>query len=541
MNSAPQPLDTPPAGTPFKRRRFRRKLLVWAAILALLAWFVLPAERRELPFRAMPSNCIAIAETYGLAFRWRDRMSHPAILATLRLAGVEDPRGDIITPDLHLTLFLLTGRRAVGGYSPSLGPRGLPAFCGASYVGWRYRPMQFLKAIRYIPGLGPLERSEGGSLFLRLGHHPEPGDPVLALDLRDGILLATWSPDPDAVRSLSARLAQDAPPFAPALGGDTPWESPLRQPMRGWVAAIPDAEDGILPLPDILRCSSPAWSGGEIAVEAQSPSAAISSAIAGLLPDDVPLSFDSIPPMEGSCAPLEALPDDPPIAWLPLPRPALDPLLRSLRIRPPDARGDAFLALVSSAHGQKLLGLDTPAIVASLPWTKDESSTATDLAALLSPLPVRTAVSPTGGGRLSVTFPEIPLAKAAGLDLTAERRSGWLTLATSAAAQDNLRRAPVTGDASWRAFWREAATPPRAALCLWADCDALAREYGRIVSLANLAAAFGKDICEPDTLEFLNLLATALGDLAPAGDLRATLSSDAGHSRLRIAFAPHPE
>lgn len=525
------PLMNPSPRMPGKNRRWLG-LGLGALVLVLLAWFARIPEKRELPFRAMPPGCPIVAETLDLARNWHERLANPLAIAAMRIAGVEEPRSIAGDADLEATLRILTGKRAVLGYVPEIGPTRAPAFVGASYVGMRAWPMRVLLAIRHVPGLGPLEQSESGALFLRFSDEDEEDAPVpvLGLDLKDGVLLAAWSTDPDAIRTLAWRAAQDALPVAPVLAGDEPWRTPLQQPVRAWTSTgawLPmDRSDGSLAASHHpVRCAVRRWNRSALEME-------------------VDLRLEDPPggtPLERSCAMLDALPDDPPIAVLALPRRVVEDALRAFRIRLAPAKGDACLALVGSAYGARLLGVDVPSIQASLPWAEDDAATAATLATLWNLFPGAGArVRPSAGSRFAIELADLPIARLAGLDLVAEKRGGWLTAATSASSLDKLRAAPLTGRSVWRKGWQAACANRDAFAYLWLDLPALSKEYERLFALVRLVATFQPDLLDESLLATLQDVSAVSRDLSTSGDLCIAGVRNGDAHRLFLSITPRP-
>ena len=477
--------------------RKKRRAVFWSVTaIALIAVAVLAyyPERAITPFRVMPDECVIVSENLRLAEKWRERISNPAVLATMRLCGVDEPEEIADDAQLELILNLLCGKRSVLGMVPELGDAGLPGFVGASYVGPRLLPLRICAAIRYVPGIGRIHLTEQGTMYLDFEEKKESDHEVLSLDLREGILLAAWSLDKNAVRVLSARLEGKAAP-PPIFEGDTPWTRPLRIPMRAWFDSDFVESCAGFPVPSDLRVEVSRWDSDTLDARVTFPA---------------PESPEDLPALSKSCAALDTLPDAPPIALAVFPVDSLDGIM-------PKNVGDACAILT-----RQDMGIPIPAIQTTFPWDESMSLSPDFVArqALLSSYGIDSKVRGKNDSRTLIEIPGISIARVPDADCVAvDAHRGWITITTSATAADNLRAAPVDGSAPWRKGWREAYAMEEPVFYFWADTEAIAEEARRLLSVYRLAATFVPDLGDPEASAIAANISIALDELAAADQI----------------------
>lgn len=236
----------------------RRRRIVWAVALLLVALLLSwrPCDW-DLLTRVLPDDALLTSYHHNVASEWHALVRHPMLIECLQNAGVEEAADLVEETGFYQTLFWLTGPHTTLALScdgdllseietltektetPAVGTTGgqknrtLPdpsdwspkerehwntgkpsaiRLGGASYVGWKRRPMEFLRFIRYVPGLGRLHVTPSGTRYLVFKHSKamKRHGLVLSLDMVDGHLLAALSTDPDAVTSLVARAKAPA-------------------------------------------------------------------------------------------------------------------------------------------------------------------------------------------------------------------------------------------------------------------------------------------------------------------------------------------
>jgi hypothetical protein len=521
---------------PASRRRVR--LLVGLYVLAACAWALHCPERPDRVFRALPANCALVSEHADLARAWTARLSQPWLLQGMERFGMRHPEKLATDPGTLAIVRLVSGRRSLVGWSPALGPSARPAWVGASWVGLRGRLLQAMLRARWIPGLGRLQRSAGGSVYLPIYSDKDRTAPDLALAfaLRENVLLATLGPDPDAVRTLDWRMSCDAP--VPAVfGAGQPWRERQAGPMFAWVLA--ESFVPTLGLTEPLCLEVETWSDAKVrlTVRATPPAGA----------------WDEWR-LQRRCTALEAMPDAPPGALAVLPaaavRHALDRLLPGmLPVVSAAPAEDACLTLAGQPYGGRLVGISLPALTLFLPWTGGGLAwvpRATGLlnARLKAGLAVR-APDPPVPGRTLVDCTRLSIGgRTRDADcLAIEDRPGWLAVASSAGSLDAQREAAVNGQAAWRGAWTQAKSHAGAAAFFWADLPFVAREARRLAAVYRLVSVFSGS---PDEKAgaLANEVLTALDACASAGRIAVVVSQAGSTWRAEVEMggtaAPAP-
>ncbi len=523
MTENPSPF---PASPPRKKRRAVFWGIIAIALVAVAACAYYP-EHVITPFRVMPDECVIVTENLRLAEKWRERISNPAVLATMRFCGVDDPREIADDAQLETILELLCGKRTVLGMVPELGDAGLPAFTGASYVGPRLLPLRLLILFKHVPGIGPIHRTELGTMYLDFEEDDESDHEVLSIDLREGVLLAAWSLDKDAVRALSSRLEGKAEP-APIFEGDTPWRNPLDTPMRAWI------DRDFLDFPEELNPVS------NMRVEAIKWDADIFDA---KIRESMPSPSDDaggLPVLAKSCAALDMLPDAPPIAVAVLPGALVVGQLSSGMsgdfedIRVVATYGDACAVLTRQDMGGKIMGIPIPALQLTLPWQMPRQIVAKALFKNLLSGSERANGQGANGTRTLIDIPDISLVRTPDSDCVAiDSFQDWIAITTSAAVADNMRASPIDGTAPWRKGWRDAYAKKEPIMYFWADLASIASEAQRLLSVYRLAATFIPDLNDPETSSQVNNIVVTLGELAMAKQLELSAEYKADGTERR--------
>ena len=306
---------------------------------ALVAALVLSWRpcNNALLFHVLPEDALAMSFHHDLASEWHALVRHPMLMEALDAAGVEEAADLVDETGFYQTLYWLTGPKSTlalsldphmarplpekaSSFETMMNDIGLAAdsirVSGASYVGWKRRPMELLWRIRYVPGLGPLNVTESGTRYLVFRHSKtmQRMGLVLSLDMVDGHLLAVLSSDPDAVTSLVAR-AQSVPDTRVELPKATHTFTlkPKLLELASDLLALNLADSSTPVHLDLgsfkdpgrlaLRVSEGADGGGEIHPAPAVPHPADTPILASvaLSPSVLPTAEESDPPANGPC------------------------------------------------------------------------------------------------------------------------------------------------------------------------------------------------------------------------------------------------
>ncbi len=470
---------------PFSRRV--RRLFRGFAALCLLWVLYFPARLDRL-FRAMPTGMALGSYHRGLTREWRHLAEHPQLIPLLERAGVS--RADRWSDDegIFWTLFWLTGRHTVIGLHARPGDAVEDLrLCGASYVGWKARPLEFLWRIRWVPGLGRLDVTDAGTRYLtfRRSKSMRSLGLVLSLDIVEGVLVAVLSADPDAARELAARVRHDAPVDAIFRPQEEPWRNLPNAPHRLWVPARTtgwlDRRIGpwVLDVESLARPSLQIEGLGSPWIELPGP---VSSW--GFGPDARPAGPPAV-----EAAPFAAVM-------------ASQALVRGLwpsswtAVDWDASRGVPWLTIDGSPYGGSLTGLAVPAANLRLPWRGDSPDTAAAWIdavqgqALGPSWTARPAPAPSGSSRWLFG----PAASGALLRLSdmespfAEAGEGWVVLGSNLGSHVRQNAALAAEARPFTQAVVEAAADPDALAWVWIDCERVEAEMRHLAAVAQLAA-----------------------------------------------------
>lgn len=233
--------NTTGAGRRFEKKWMRR-LAIAAVALAAAGWMLWHPKRMHSLFLAMPHDAIVASHHKGLASEWKGLSKNKTAVPVLIGLGVYD--SDNIKRDMagvHQLLFWLTGADTVAAYVPPspYGYRRGAYIAAASHVGFKSEIMEVLWRIKWVPGLGKLKTTEKGTRYLVMEDlvNERGENLLLALDVVDGMLLATLSTQPDTVREMASAVQMLGPGDQPALAfaDDRPWREKSNARHRFWV------------------------------------------------------------------------------------------------------------------------------------------------------------------------------------------------------------------------------------------------------------------------------------------------------------------
>lgn len=347
-----QPHDRFGSGRSGRRRALR------VFIVACVLWTLHYPLKMDRLYRAIPGDAVVGSYHRDLVRGWQKLAGHDALTRFLTDLGVEEAPEWRDDEGIFQTLYWLTGRHTVFGlrFEPgdTLSDVGI---YGASYVGWKARPMEFLKLIRWIPGLGRLRVTPAGSYYLTFPRSRTMRELglVLSLDLFEGVLVGVLSQDPDAVRELAVRVRHDYEPNT-VFGEDSePWVKPCPVNHRLWVSER--ATDWLDPTLGDWRFDVVSLEQERLAVTALGRPHTVE-------PWREQWAFGPVATACGGSVPGQA-----PFAALAVARPLLERLWPAEVPRlPAGGAGHPWANLAGAPYQGRLLGLALPALSVRLPW-----------------------------------------------------------------------------------------------------------------------------------------------------------------------------
>ena len=337
----------------------RRARAAWALIAAFIllcvGWLFVFPERPDRLYRAMPAYAALISDHAALADAWPAALSNATVRQAIAVYGDTSPTELSEDPSISRVLSWVADGHAVLGWAPGLPPSGEPALLGVSHIGGRSMLFRWMLACRWIPGAGRIERTERGTRYLHVDTDFIPGA-VLSLAVREGILMAALSRDPDAVRVLENRLLCDARP-SPRFGSPTPWTQRDAAPHRFWCDPRLLTTNSLLSSPFNGWISQLDGSGIDLTVHMRRPY--------GMA------ALSALPPAPA----LDAVGDDVPAAVVLAPYAVLVdglarvvPPLSTWREQAASSDEAAVAYLSGIPYGGRLMGLAIPAITIVAPW-----------------------------------------------------------------------------------------------------------------------------------------------------------------------------
>ncbi len=225
----------------------RQRTWLKVFVLACVVWFFWYPKRMDSLYMAIPAEATVATYHDGLASEWKGLVNNETLLAVMKGFGLEDAEKLKKKSGIYHTMYWLSGRHTVAGFVPqpnagvvpqtyqNLVPDGYLA--AASYVGWKAKIMELLWRMKWVPGLGKLDVTPNGTRYLLVEVPYEYGSfMMLGLDMVDGVLIATFSRNPEDVCLLADRLKRFGPNDFPAVAfdGDKPWKVKVKAKHRIW-------------------------------------------------------------------------------------------------------------------------------------------------------------------------------------------------------------------------------------------------------------------------------------------------------------------
>lgn len=496
---------------------------VMAVFIGLcVAWLFVFPERPDRLYRTIPAGATLVSEHANLAAAWPAALSNATVRQAVAVYGGESP-GELAR-DKKITRLLswVADDRALVAWVPALCSSGAPAWVAASRVGGRSTWMRLFLAMRRVPGLGSIARSERGTRYISIDAEFMPGA-VLSLAAREGILMVALSCDPDAVQALDERLLHDAPP-APLFETPEPWAQRHVAPHRLWVAAS-------------LMRSFPGMQGALHAQLMQLDTQGTELRVQGLLPRAL-RQHPPLPPVPA----LELLGDDIPSAIAVVPYVGIIdvlstpiPALATWRDQALTSTEGAFAYLSGKPYGGRIMGLAIPALTVIAPWQGEPSLSGVtgfldflNQQARLGLIP-RQEPKPEGSDRLLI---DTTLTSGWGRRRdeecpAIELRSQRLVVSSCAGSLDQQATAVVSGKAAWREALRAAYAGGDLRAWAWVEPGAVAAETRHLLAVYRLARIFLGDVQHEQVGERLDQAQTLLDVLSAGGAVELTLTDGA--------------
>lgn len=219
-----------------KAARRAATLLLLLLSLGLCAWWVVHVPYRPgLLMESVPANASFVMLATNPAARWDEWAASPPLKILAESAGIGAAALEELgrDPEARGWIDRLGARDVVLGYCPSLGYSGRPAWFMASWIGGYSQRLRWMIRLNRSRGLISVGKGMPLAFWACRPKWVERGS-FLSFALRDGMILACVSPDPNAVRymleasdgsplvpsAVSAGLEREARVMRPAGGGE---------------------------------------------------------------------------------------------------------------------------------------------------------------------------------------------------------------------------------------------------------------------------------------------------------------------------------
>lgn len=214
------------------KRWFTRRRCIFLSLFFILFCFFYNPTKIDLIFKAIPENAIIAVYVDSLSEEWDGTMENNMLMGSISVALKEDLTSLREDDGVKWTLRLLTGEDSVAAVIDT-NENGKFDFhegdylVGATSVGFRRRIMELLWRIKYVPGLGSLSVTDDGIRYLDFSKHkvgPSPHNPVLALDMVDGVLCVAYTANPSDLNFVTSRVNNKAQLAKVFNSTEKPWE-----------------------------------------------------------------------------------------------------------------------------------------------------------------------------------------------------------------------------------------------------------------------------------------------------------------------------
>ncbi len=183
-----------------KKRRivFWLLLLLFAGLVCL--WLFHVPYRPNRMYRLIPAHATFVSTHIDLAAHRDDFFGNPIVMSLFRVMGLDmtEWQQEWSEPGTAYWIDKLLADRTVMAHVPALGRTGAPAWIGVSWVGAESIKLRWMLKRGRLEDMTRVDHHAGG-MFWRVDG--EPGDrEFLSLAVVEGMVVAAWSPDRNAVQ-----------------------------------------------------------------------------------------------------------------------------------------------------------------------------------------------------------------------------------------------------------------------------------------------------------------------------------------------------
>ncbi len=523
----------------------RQRTWLKVFVLCCVVWFFWYPKRMDSLYMAIPAGATVATYHDGLASEWKGLVNNETLLAVMKGFGLEDADKLKKKSGIYQTIYWLTGRHTVAGFVPQSYAGVVPkAYQGmvpdgylaaASYVGWKAKIMELLWRIKWVPGLGKLQATPNGTRYLLVEVPYEYGSfMMLGLDMVDGVLIATFSRNPEDVCHLAERLQRFGPNDYPAVAfvGEKPWKTRSRAKHRIWFSEH-QLLNGFDPFN--VEVSSLRKSTFQVVVH-------------GRLEADETTSLKSFADLKTFAVPGADIPDAAASVLL-----AVDASIIAKDkdpFTPPAGEGLLIAYLSGKPYHGRLMGLAYPAVNVAMSGVENDAfgqwayEFNHGMKRDFKEAGIKTNYKvdgPVSTLFISSSMLEL-LGKVATKDQAfAELREGFLSSGSHYGSylkqRDAQRESKAPSLANTVAAWQRAY--PDAVAALRVDLPVAAEEFSHLGAIAKMAMSFTKSSNSAQTMAIISGTSEALQALSPLGIVECIVfGGNSGLSELRISTKP---
>ncbi len=508
------------------------RLLAVLFVILCIAWILYWPYRPELLYRALPEQSVLAMDHVRLAEAWSRDLTNAVVRGVAQSWGAPDPGRLGENRVARNIVRLFTGDLSVTGLAQFTARVYTPAIFGASWVGGpRAALYRLLLRVRWVPGLGRLGVSEYGTRYWRPPDDRDWPGAVVSFEIFQGVLLAAWSQDQDAVRGMSWRLDHGAS-LAGVFGAEEPWrDSPGIYPHRAWIGESLTDRTAMAGIGGIAL-TLVALDGGGATLRARTDrlpggyrlEALPDPRLPGFVPDDAP-ALIALGPIEKLAVLLGRL------------IPASD--IGSRLLEAPGGGEPAWFWLTGAPYEGRLLGVRTPALFVAVPAGTEPDRESVGVALDEINAIWRMGLTHRPGAHGEEILIDSSLLGLGDLWRRDDQcgmvafHAGWRVAGTSVHGwRRQLRsgRTPSIRDhADWRSWMESAGADGNAIAAVWVNPGRLAQELRNAIAVYRLISRFvniGHDAS--DILEYAVVTVAALEGMSAFGPLVARVFTEPG-------------